>query len=55
MQVDGGSGITRDKRPRVKVDLVELEIASTATGQMSLWLVRSKIQRPIQNASEAYN
>lgn len=32
MQVHGGSGITRDKRPRVQVDLVELEIASTATG-----------------------
>lgn len=39
MQVDGGSGITRDKRPRVKVGPVELEIARHRHEPDMLWLV----------------
>lgn len=39
MQVDGGSGITRDKRPRVKVGPVELEIAKHRHEPDVLWLV----------------
>jgi hypothetical protein len=40
MQVDGGSGITRDKRPRVKVGPVELEIAKHRHEPDVLWLVK---------------